>query len=212
MNQSEQINEIASALSKFQGKVSLIAKKKTANVTMKSGGKYSYNYADLPSILDAIRLNLSEHGLAVMHQFKGNLLITKLIHSSGQWIDSEMVLEFHDPDPQKRGALITFFRRYALTAILGISADEDDDAEMIVKDKNEYKKEVKKEAIFDAGKGLHEIKAYIAERKLDGNYLMDYIDKLAHEKNKPANEIIKAALMPEMQDKFSELYANFIAK
>jgi hypothetical protein len=55
------------------------------------------------------------------------ILITKIIHSSGESIQSEMVLPVV-ADPQKFGSLITYYKRYQLQAILGVSTkDEDDD-------------------------------------------------------------------------------------
>lgn len=57
-------------------------------------------------------------------------LITKLLHSSGEELVSEMLIPFTD-DPQKFGSYLTYFKRYQITCILGISADEDDDGNQV---------------------------------------------------------------------------------
>jgi hypothetical protein len=64
------------------------------------------------------------------------ILITKLIHESGEELVSEMILP-HNSDPQKYGSLITYYKRYQLQAILGVSTkDEDDDGNSVSMPKN----------------------------------------------------------------------------
>lgn len=127
MNQSEQINELAAALSKMQGTVGPVFKNKTAKVQMKSGGTYTYTYADLAGIWETIRKPLSDAGLSICQTFVGRELITILMHSSGQWIKSILPLSCMGLKPQELGSEITYFKRYALSSILGIAADEDED-------------------------------------------------------------------------------------
>ena len=124
---SENINELATALSKMQGNMGPIYKNKTAKIPTKSGATYSYTYADLAGIWECIRKPLLDTGLSVTQTFNGSLLITILMHSSGQWIKSELPLNCMGLKPQELGSEITYLRRYALTGILGLSADEEDD-------------------------------------------------------------------------------------
>ena len=95
------------------------------------GYSYSYNYADLADVLDAVRPVLAKHGLAVAQTVMlESSLNSWLLHTSGQWIRSEygVVLGEDVPDtPQARGSALTYARRYALCALLGIAAEEDDD-------------------------------------------------------------------------------------
>jgi len=82
---------------------------------------------------------LAKHGLAVtqgisfQQGFSDNAnvlhdtLTTTLIHKSGQWIQSEMPLHLPKQDPQGQGSAVTYARRYAYMAILGLVADDDDD-------------------------------------------------------------------------------------
>jgi hypothetical protein len=124
---SDQIDEIAKALTKFQKAAPVIKKDKTANV-----GSYSYKYADLVSVWDAIRGALSDNGLSVIQSpttQNGDLaLTTLLIHGSGQYIEDTMPLKITQETPQGQGSAITYARRYMLSAMLGLVADDDNDA------------------------------------------------------------------------------------
>lgn len=130
-DRSEQVNELATALSAFQGKLSSVAKDKTANIPTKSGGSYSYSYADLSSIWEAIRTPLAECGLSVvqMPEFGDGMVFvsTLILHSSGQFIQSAIGTRPADVTPQAIGSAITYLRRYGLGAMLGIVTDIDDD-------------------------------------------------------------------------------------
>lgn len=129
MYQSEQINELASALSKMQQQVGTIGKNKTAKIPMKSGGSFSFSYADLAGIIDATRHPMAENGLSFTQTFAENghsyHMVSTLLHSSGQWIKSVLPINVAAVDIKQLGAQITYSRRYALTALLGICADDD---------------------------------------------------------------------------------------
>lgn len=126
MNQSEQINEIATALAKAQGEI-LPAAKDGTNPHFKS------RYADLASISNACRPALSRHGIAAtqtMEEQNGKLVLhTTIIHSSGQWIRSTLPILSAKQDAQSIGSALTYMRRYGLAAIVGVVADDDDDGE-----------------------------------------------------------------------------------
>ena len=100
-------------------------------------------YADLSSILQAVMPILSANGLAVIQPMKvvdeRVYLVTRLIHESGETLESEMILP-QNSDPQKYGSLITYYKRYQLQALLGINTEEDDDGNSI--SKPELKKEI----------------------------------------------------------------------
>lgn len=128
MNKSEQINELATALSKAQGELEN-ASKSSNNPHFRS------KYADLAEILNTIRPVFSSHGLAVTQcpSFEGGVasVETVLMHSSGQWISSVISAPCSKQDAQGVGSAITYCRRYALAAVAGI-AQEDDDANSAV--------------------------------------------------------------------------------
>lgn len=122
---SDSIIELAKALSKAQGAMSAAAK---------DGTNPFYNnakYASLASIWDSIRKPLADNGLAITQLTGGKNtgveITTLLLHSSGEWVKSCMVLTPVKADPQGMGSAITYGRRYALSAIVGAVADEDDD-------------------------------------------------------------------------------------
>lgn len=123
--QSETIGKLAEALSKAQGVIEN-AKKESENPFFKS------HYADLSSVWEVARKPLSDNGLAVSQlpeTCEGNKikLRTILMHSSGEWVCSEFDMPYIKADPQAVGSALTYARRYALAAIVGIVADEDDD-------------------------------------------------------------------------------------
>lgn len=123
MTHSESIANIAKALSLFHIKVDTI-KKDANNPFFKS------TYASLSNILDSIKEPLMESGLSIA-QFphKERTLITLLMHGeSGEWIESFYEMTPVKDDPQGRGSVLTYQRRYALSAILLLNIDIDDDA------------------------------------------------------------------------------------
>lgn len=122
--QSENINELAAALAKAQGSIRA-ASMDSFNPFFKK------NYASLNDIWKACRDALASNGLSVI-QMPGDkeneiTLTTMLCHSSGQWVSSEFSFKPAKPDLQGIGAAITYARRYALAAMVGITSDEDDD-------------------------------------------------------------------------------------
>jgi hypothetical protein len=123
--QSEQINELAAALSKAQASITG-ALKDSANPFFKS------KYADLASCWDACRKQLTDNGLSVIQttDIVADTVVvrTTLAHSSGQWINGILPVKAKDDGPQAQGSGITYARRYALAAMVGL-AQIDDDAE-----------------------------------------------------------------------------------
>jgi len=121
MNKSESIKEIATALCSFQGAVEKI-KKGATNPFFKS------KYATLADILDVIRQPLTDNGLSFVQFPVGKYgLDTMLMHTSGEWISESYEMHPTKDDPQGAGSVITYQRRYALGAVLGLNIDEDDD-------------------------------------------------------------------------------------
>lgn len=127
MNKSDNISEIAKALHGAQ-KTLRIAKKDTINPFFKS------KFADLQSIWDACRDSLQANGLSVsqfptMTEDGAPALETILLHTSGQWLSAVYPVTAAKNDPQGVGSAITYARRYALQAVVGVCADLDDDGE-----------------------------------------------------------------------------------
>lgn len=123
MNQSEKLDLLFAALSKVQSELRG-AKKDSANPFFKS------SYADLESCWSAAREPLSKNGLCVVQTTAVENgepgVITTLGHSSGQWIRGFLPLSMEKKDPQKQGSAITYARRYAFAAIIGLIQVDDD--------------------------------------------------------------------------------------
>lgn len=132
---SESIAQLAAALAAAQGEMTG-ARKDSANPYYKS------KYADLASVIEAIRGPLAKNGLAYM-QFPravpdGIEVETVLCHSSGEWVSETLRLpavstyERKDGsiaerfDSQTCGSAITYARRYGLQSITGVAAEDDD--------------------------------------------------------------------------------------
>ena len=122
-NQSNVIGALAAALSKVQGAM-VGAVKDSSNPFFKS------KYADLSSVWDACRVQLAANNLCVIQTTAeaadGAVLITTLAHSSGEWIRSVLPIKVKDNSPQAQGSGMTYARRYALAAIVGVSQIDDD--------------------------------------------------------------------------------------
>ncbi len=126
---SESIDQIAAALSAFQGTVKQPKLNKEVTVKTKTGGNYKFKYADLSACAEAAAPALKANGLAVSQIVCNWTLITLLTHTSGQWIKSELPISLNNgADYQALGSAITYIKRYSYCAILGIVADADDDA------------------------------------------------------------------------------------
>lgn len=121
MQTSESIKSIAAALVGFHKEVGKIAKD-SSNPFFKS------KYASLSNILDGISDPLNNNGLCVVQFPDGDFgLTTRLIHTSGEWMEANYQMKPAKEDPQSRGSALTYQRRYALGAILSLNIDEDDD-------------------------------------------------------------------------------------
>ena len=125
MKKSESTIELAKALAKFQSEIKDPSKSGKANY-----GKY----VTLDELLESIRPVLSQNGLSFL-QFPGGdgqliTITTVLLHSSGEWIESEpFTLKSQKVDPQGAASAVTYGRRYSLSAILGVAWDTDDDGQ-----------------------------------------------------------------------------------
>ena len=122
---------IAAALAAFQAEMPTVPKTKTAKVVMKSGGTYSYTYADLADVTEAAMPLLSAHGLS--------FTTTPCVQPDGSWVlvgtlmhsDSDGTITGQLPirgaTPQEWGGSLTYMRRYLLGCLTGVVTDTDTD-------------------------------------------------------------------------------------
>lgn len=131
MKHSDELKNLAKALAKFQADIKDPARDKD-NPYFKS------KYVALDGLLDAVRPVLAANGLSFIQSPVSNGqdmgVATLLMHDSGEWIESDpFMLHAVKNDPQAGGSVITYARRYSLSAVLGVAWDDDDDANMATK-------------------------------------------------------------------------------
>lgn len=127
MTNSENINELAAALAVAQSEIHG-AKKDAENPHFRS------KYADLASVWDACRTALTKNGLSVVQSPRARLegagwaveVETTLLHKSGQFMSDTLTVPMGKADAQAVGSAVTYARRYALAAFVGIAPEDDD--------------------------------------------------------------------------------------
>ena len=127
MNKSDNISDLAAALVTAQAAITYASKDAT-------NPHFKNRYADLQSVIEAIKGPLNSAGIAFIQtpseSTSGLLsLTTMLIHKSGQWISDTATIPLPKNDPQGYGSALTYGRRYGLAAICGLfQADDDGEA------------------------------------------------------------------------------------
>jgi hypothetical protein len=123
MKQSESIKNLAEAMAQAQGAMGA-AIKGSSNPFFKS------KYADLGSVIEAIKPHFAANGLSyVQFPVSGESSVgvtTRLMHSSGEWLEQDYFIPLGKMDAQAAGSAITYARRYALQSIAGIPSEDDD--------------------------------------------------------------------------------------
>jgi ERF superfamily len=125
MNRSDSIANLAKALA--------LAQPYITNPPLDAvNPHFRSRYATLAAHIDSVRLPLATQGISVVQSTRIDVpgmvvVVTSLMHSSGEWISSEIALP-SGATPQTYGSALTYARRYALAALVGIVGDEDDDA------------------------------------------------------------------------------------
>lgn len=143
MQTSTETSDLFAALAKAQGEM------QNANLN-KINPHFRSKYADLAAIRDATIPALAKHGLSILQGAEshdgGWVLVTRLTHASGQWIETAYPLAHLPNDPQKQGSAMTYAKRYAWSALCGIAADEDDDGNAAQDDAKRSASKVKQAA------------------------------------------------------------------
>lgn len=130
MNKSESITKLAAALVKAQAEMPVV-KMNAVNPFLKN------KYADLGAVIETTRPTLARHGLAIAQTPTSDGerigLTTLLVHESGEWIEETIYLPAGNSkglsDAQNAGVAISYLRRYSWSSVLGLYADEDNDAQ-----------------------------------------------------------------------------------
>jgi hypothetical protein len=135
---SESIGAIAAALAKAQAELTNPEKSLTATIRspFPNGGERTFRYASLANGLEIVRKSLGQHEIATMQttaidQASGQVRLTTLLaHASGEWVSSDwpVCAVSEMAAPHRMGAALTYARRYALFALVGIAGEDDLDA------------------------------------------------------------------------------------
>ncbi len=180
--QSNEIGELAKALSAFQGELEGV-ERDSLNPYFKS------KYADLHAVWQAIRKPLAKHGLSITQigQFEGDraMLVSILLHSSGQWIRSVMPIITSKGDIQSFGASVTYLKRYMLQALCGCSSYDDDGEEAMKESRKPVKKDVPQGTYEDLCKALLEF---------DKTDILDYIKYISLASKMSEEEVVSKTL------------------
>jgi len=124
--------KIAAALVAALAELTVVDKGRTAKIPTKDNKSYSYSFADISDVVRCTRPVLAEQGLVALtpiHDHGDGLACTvTLLHTSGERLDLGPFPFPHGVDARATGSMVTYHRRYALIAALGMAAgDEDDD-------------------------------------------------------------------------------------
>lgn len=217
MDKSEEIDKLAIALAKFQGSLEQPSLNSEVKVRTKTGGEYKFKYADLSECKRAAKQPLADNELSVCQLIEDDYSIrTILLHSSGQWISSKVRMPSNTADAQSIGSAITYAKRYAFCAILGIVADDDEDAN--IASGNSAQKEQPKEQPKKTANSR--VKKEFTRDHLNNESAMKSIsewlynkEKIAKEANQPfsvESVISNAYIIGKVEmDSFIEIYNNY---
>lgn len=188
MNKSDNINELATALAKAQGAMRFAAKDAN-NPFFKS------KYADLSSVVEAIRDALATNGLSYMQHLQQSekhevCVETVILHASGQWIGCGTVaIPVNKNDAQGYGSALTYARRYSLSAAVGVVADDDDgNAAASAAPKAQAPKPIAKEVPAAVKAKVEEIKKPKAKGTISGDANEGNLDDVGA--FKPTDEVL----------------------
>lgn len=130
---AEQSN-LAAALAAVQAELPKLDRDRTVTVEQRNGDTYSYSYVTLANLTDAILPLLAKHGLAWVclpgTGADGKMCVRyRMMHNSGESLDGEFPIS-GEGGIQQLGGKITYVRRYCLSAVVGVAADEDDESRL----------------------------------------------------------------------------------
>jgi len=128
------LSALAAAMCKVQAELPKLERDRTVEVRQKSGDTYSYSYATLANLSEAVLPLLAKHGLSFVampgSSSEGRMSLNyHLMHESGEALTGEFPISA-EGGIQQLGGRITYARRYILAAIVGIAADEDDESRL----------------------------------------------------------------------------------
>lgn len=133
VSMSPTIGKIAAAIAKAQAVMGPAIKDREGVITGKEGRPgYRYGYATLAACFEALQ-PFADNGIAIVQVpldggHNGVRVATYLLHESEEWIRGELWIPGNTSTPQGFGGTLTYARRYCLSALTGLAADDDDGA------------------------------------------------------------------------------------
>ncbi len=175
MQTSESTKEISTALCKAQIAIKHVVKDC-------ENGFYKSKYADLTAVIDEVKPILNACDITIIQGpdiISGvEVLTTRLLHTSGEWIESNTKLVYEGEKGKllhAQGSAITYSRRYALAAMVCLGQDDDDGCKAVDRKSEPAKQQTDahKKVITDD----YEIKGgKYAGRKIGGLLQKDVVD------------------------------------
>lgn len=169
---SEKIESIAAAIVSFQADCPIVAFDST-NPFLKN------KYASLTAIISATKPHLAKNKLSVLQFVTAEGMATRILHASGEWIEGTTPMlalgeEKGKSSAQVLGSIITYLRRYAYSAALGIVSDEDKDGQLPEKEAQQ-----KTDKVVERAEELAMVKTQLAQQKTTDE-LTKYWNQNAH--------------------------------
>jgi hypothetical protein len=124
MKTSDSIKHIAEALVAAQKEIRFAVKDST-------NPHYKSKYANINSVIDAVKAPLNNNNIAILQSLSPSddnklHLTTRLLHSSGEWLEDTAVCPLQKQDSQALGSCVSYIRRYSISSFLALYADDDD--------------------------------------------------------------------------------------
>lgn len=191
--------EMAKALGSFQAECPPVTYNKKVDFNTK-GGRVHYQYSTLDHLMATVREPLKNNGLAFTQLVNEDASVTTiLMHTSGEWVSGTCKIPFKSDDPKAVGANISYAKRYGLSAILGVCAEEDDEnvAHSPANSSKEFRQKQQKPASNPAPKPISNGKATPNGGGLDENIVA---------------QIEKAKEVPQLMTILKEIQAKGIEK
>lgn len=174
---------------------------------------FKSKYVPLDQILDKVLPVINKHNFALIQAINFNeqqpTLVTRLIHSSGEEIASEMLLMVKAADPQGQGSGVTYARRYALVSMLGMMVGEDDDGNAATTAEAKAQEDARQQTSPIAVKGFYEtLKSRGVNEKAEAETILDLIDPHWRQLNTSGIARVQKQLNDLQPDTIAEILAG----
>lgn len=189
MNTSTEIEKLATAYAKMQGQTAVL-KKDALNPFFNS------KYADLSAVVEVIKKPFADNELSYIQcpeidDFGNVILLTRVMHSSGQWLEFTLRMKPLKADPQGVGSAIAYCRRYALQSVSGLAAADDDgnDASTMPAEKKPANDARRSEPMRNPNKAPSKpsVDDALTAQQSDPGYLLDLCQGLERAWKKPGS-------------------------